>query len=334
MSAVIAGGSAALGWLFATVVTVGALTTAAGWTPHPLVAGVQGAAPRIVPIGVLLGVLLVAASRDLSGVLLPGAVLLTGVTAWTILLLPAGSSAQSSGEPGLRILSTNLLITNTDVAEIAQDIISADPDVLITVETTEVTRETLKDHLTSYQVKDTGRGARGSWATVWVHERASARVDDGADGIEAGAEYLPGVRFRVGPAAGEVIHIVGVHLHAPSTAKGISLWQAEFADLTRHAATGGERLVLGGDFNAGRSHPVAKELFGLLGDAGRTPWGSGTPTWPVLGRSNGLYRFLPPLLDLDHILVGPGLASRNYRTVGIHGSDHLGVITDVSLRRP
>ena len=335
MSTVLGTAAALVGWCVAVLVAIGALTTAAGTTPNPVVAAVQGTAPRLIPGGVLLAVILLVAWRDWSATTLPGGVLLAASFAWLLQLLPVAPVNGTLTSPAFRILSVNLLITNNDVAGIASDILSVDPDIIVTLETEETTRRALSTRLTGYRVASIGDGARGNWASIWVHERVEANLETGEHRLEVGGETLPGIRYRVETNRGETsIHVVGVHLHSPSTREDGERWTEELAGLAQHARAHGQRLVLAGDFNAGRAHPALAPLLATTRDAGRTPWGAGTPTWPVRGSGEGIYRWSPTMLDLDHILTGSGASTRGYRTVRVTGSDHLGIVADVHLRTP
>lgn len=325
-----------LGWALALIVGTGALSTAMGSTPNSLIAAVQGASPRLVVLGVLLGVVLTVVSRDLEHTFLPGVALLAGTLAWAIQLFPVAEVVGAARQNGIRLLSTNLLITNEETGSIAADIRDVDADVLVTLETELLTRDSLAVHLPLYRIISTGEGARSRWSSIWVHERVPINVLSERR-LQIGGETLPGIEYRLGESsdkssAATTIHIVGVHLHAPSNEDDANAWREELEDLTIHASAEGSNLVLAGDFNAGRSHPGFAPLLEVVRDAGRTPWGTGTPTWPVFGRGDGPYRWFFPSLDIDHILIGKHLAANKYHTVTIHGSDHLGVVAEIVTR--
>lgn len=330
MTAVIGVVGGVLGWILAGIIAVGALSAALGGTPNPLVAAIQGAAPRLIVAGFLVGAFLVVVAKDLAYTALPGGVLLAGAFAWTLQLLPVAEVTGTPAKDGLHLLSVNLLITNADVEAIAEDLGAFDADVLVTLETESATRDALERHLPSYRIVSTGSGERGRWASVWVHERVAGNVVVERQ-LRIAGEHLPGVEYRSGDAR-EIIHIVGVHLHSPAGGDDASAWRRELDALAEHAAGNGANLVLAGDFNAGGAHPAFAALLGNMRDAGRTPWGTGTPTWPVFGRGHGTYRWFLPTLDLDHILTGGTLATKGYRTARIHGSDHLGVSAEILLR--
>jgi len=329
---------AAGGWTLAAVLAVGALASAAGAAPHPVVIAVQAAAPRLIPLGALLGAALLLL-HPVVGVGLPGGALLSAAAAWTLLLLPVApvdAPAGTAGRDGLLLLSSNLLLSNDEHAAAGADIAAAGADVVVTLETAEDAVDALARNLPGYRLTGTGTGERGRWTAIWVHERALDHVVDADRPLTAGDETYPGIAYRAGGADSPVIHVVGIHLHAPGTRDNARHWRRELADLTRAAEAArrrGEHLVLAGDFNAGRSHPAMGRLLAVMRDAGRTPFGWGTPTWPVRGAGPRPYRTLPPILDLDHILTGPGVDAGEHRTVRVTGSDHLAVTARITPRR-
>lgn len=326
---------ALLGWLLAALVAIGTLGTALGVTPGPFAAAVQGSAPRLIVLGILLGTVLLVLDRELGTTMLPGGILLAGAFAWTLQLLPIAAVEGTATKDGFRIFSTNLLLTNDDVEHIATDVLSTDPDVLVTLEIEAETRDALARRLTTYRLVSVGDGERGRWAGIWVHERLDANVVS-EKRLPVGDEILPGIEYRVQDSHGgghRDVHVVGVHLHSPASDDGNAKWRTELADLNRYAEEHGDRLVLAGDFNAGSAHPGFAALLTHLRDAGRTPWGTGTPTWPVLGRGHGVYRAMPPTLDIDHVLTGKHLSARGHRAVRVHGSDHKGVVAEIVFRQ-
>jgi len=79
--------------------------------------------------------------------------------------------------------------------------------------------------------------------------------------------------------------------------------------------------VVAGDFNAVDNHQSIRRLsaegFRSTTDSAGSGW---QPTYPA-DRTD-----LPPV---DHILISPGLAATDSRTVRIAGTDHLGVVATV-----
>jgi endonuclease/exonuclease/phosphatase (EEP) superfamily protein YafD len=83
--------------------------------------------------------------------------------------------------------------------------------------------------------------------------------------------------------------------------------------------------VLLGDFNATLDHaPMRALLAAGLVDAHAELGRGWAPTWPVNGR-------LPPLIQLDHILHGRGLAAVSAGEHTIAGTDHRVVYAELAF---
>lgn len=312
---------AAAAWALTGALSIGLAATLTGTTMHPVVAAIQGAAPRLVVVAVVVGAAGVLVGRPATAILL---LLVAGT--WTFLLRTDAGRDPAVHETRLRVMSTNLLLGNIDAAGASADIDAAAPDVLVTVETSDAMRDGLAARLGDYLQVSTGNGARGAWTTIWVHERIAADTRAG-EPVKLPHSELPTVHVDVD---GTVIRVVGVHLHAPSVAGQVRTWEEELEELAALAGESGGRLVLAGDFNAGHGHPGLRDLLAVLDDATSGPFG-GEPTWPVRNHASGWHRLLPPLLDLDHILVGSGLVSTGNTRVNVAGSDHLGVAADIAV---
>jgi endonuclease/exonuclease/phosphatase family metal-dependent hydrolase len=126
---------------------------------------------------------------------------------------------------------------------------------------------------------------------------------------------------------GSSIRVASVHTAAPDSLlpppynpiRRNRQLRAIAAFATRELASHG-RLVIGGDFNT-----VRYEIAGMT-EAARAH-GRPTPTWRGLPVA-----WLPPLLRLDRIFVGPSVTVEELH-VGreFHGSDHCPVIATLSL---
>lgn len=123
--------------------------------------------------------------------------------------------------------------------------------------------------------------------------------------------------------------LLAVHPLPPTDAAG---WRRE-QGVIRVAASRYDPDLIVGDFNATRDHMPMRILAGKgfrdvaeLADEG---W---QPTWPA----NGLYRVLglplPPLVTIDHVLIGSSLAALGSSTVRLDGTDHLAVVARVAAQ--
>jgi endonuclease/exonuclease/phosphatase (EEP) superfamily protein YafD len=105
------------------------------------------------------------------------------------------------------------------------------------------------------------------------------------------------------------------------------------AELVAEASAGGQPLIMVGDFNTGDRQPNYWRLRQYLGDSFREAgWGFGL-TYPNAGKGYGR-GLLPPMIRIDYIFHSPGIVARSAHTVAGAGSDHRGVVADLSLDEP
>ncbi len=121
--------------------------------------------------------------------------------------------------------------------------------------------------------------------------------------------------------------VLGVHPVAPVDPAG---WRADHAAILKQAEEDDADLVVG-DMNATPDHSVMRELddagFRDAGEVSNEGW---QPTWPA--NHIGIAPLLPPLVRIDHVLIGAHLASLGTHTVDINGTDHLALVATVAAR--
>ena len=121
--------------------------------------------------------------------------------------------------------------------------------------------------------------------------------------------------------------VLGVHPVAPVDPDG---WRADHAAILKQAEDDDADLIVG-DMNATPDHSVMRELddagFRDAGEVSNEGW---QPTWPA--NHIGIAPLLPPLVRIDHVLIGDGLASLGTHTVDIDGTDHLALVATVAAR--
>ncbi len=83
--------------------------------------------------------------------------------------------------------------------------------------------------------------------------------------------------------------------------------------------------------NATPDHDVMRNLddagFRDASEAANEGW---QPTWPA--NHVGILPLLPPLIHIDHVLLGDSMASLGTHTVDIDGTDHLALVATVARR--
>jgi hypothetical protein len=121
--------------------------------------------------------------------------------------------------------------------------------------------------------------------------------------------------------------VLGVHPVAPVDPAG---WRADHAAILEQAETDHADLIVG-DMNATADHEPMRELddagFRDASEAANEGW---QPTWPA--NHVGVFPLLPPVVKIDHVLIGDHMASLGSRTVDIAGTDHYALLATVASR--
>ena len=224
------------------------------------------------------------------------------------------------GAPRLRVFSANILFTNTDMGGIAAEIRAADPDVVALQEVSPFNLSGLE-----------AEGLLADYPHRWV----DARPDTLGTAIlsrlpleDAGqwrAGRLPMARATVvlGPHR---LRLYDVHARAPFGPGGPAEWERQLAALRQVAEQETEALVLAGDFNATTGHRSFRRLLAAgLRDAHLERGRRFVATWPLDMRP------LPPLVQLDRVLVSDHLAVLDVREGTGRGSDHRPVVVDLAV---
>ena len=222
----------------------------------------------------------------------------------------------------LRLFNANVLFLNPDVTGIAREIAAAAPDVVFLQESTPALAAVIE--------------AAGALDEL-PHRVAVARTDPAAallasrfplldhDVVEVGGGPVL-IRATVDAGWGP-IRLYAVHTPAP-VGDGRRRWAEALRMVAYEVRQERLPVVVAGDFNATWSHRAFRELL----DAGLTDGAAarGRPfqlTWP---RDRHL---LPPMVRIDHVLTGPGLAVTAIRTGRGEGSDHRPVVADIAPTR-
>lgn len=215
----------------------------------------------------------------------------------------------------LRIATANLLYTNGETRAVADDLLEHDFDVIAFTEYTAEHREVLHGHALAkrmpYRIDREGPRALG--VAVWsrVPLETCPPVATVNHSIDVRVE-APAGAFRI------------LALHTPTPYDDVDGW-ADDLDLVRDlAAACPEPMVVIGDLNATCWHPAVRSILrdgysDALVAAGK-PF---TASWPIGS-------IIPPLAQLDHALVGPGLTVTDAANFPVPGSDHRGLSVTVA----
>lgn len=123
---------------------------------------------------------------------------------------------------------------------------------------------------------------------------------------------------------GRTVRLVAVHTYYPLG--DARRWTRDMTALAAVAADSGPDTVLLGDFNASLDHAPMRDLLASGLTDTHAELGHGwARTWPV-----GM-TLLPPLVQLDHVLHGAGLAGVSVGERTVPGTDHRAVVAVLAL---
>lgn len=123
------------------------------------------------------------------------------------------------------------------------------------------------------------------------------------------------------------LRLLAVHPYPPVI---VDRWHHDHATIRAAAANAD---VVAGDLNATPDHRplarLAEDGFRSAAELTNLAW---APTWPANGRFRVEGLGLPPLVQIDHVLVGPSYTATSCRAVTVAGTDHRAVIATIARR--
>lgn len=312
--------------MFRTVVGVVALVLACGAlvarqlaiTNH-VVLIVAALAPVLLLGAPLAAVLLVSVNSRLVVV----SVAVTLIVAATVLPLYRGRPDVPVNPSVVRMMSANIYAGFADMDDVV-DSARAHADVLAVQELTPSAVTTLSadgiDAVFPYRWLDPRDGASGSglWSRFPLHD---ARYLDGF------TMSMLSARVRL-PDSDLDPTVLVVHVGGPWP-QPIDEWRRDLdrlpATLDRLATEADSgAVIVAGDFNSSTDmRPFRALLRNGFRDAAEQSAAGYLPTYPA-------NRVVPPLIAIDHILTRNCTAT-SLRTVSISGSDHLGIVSSLSV---
>lgn len=249
------------------------------------------------------------------------------VVAWAVVAVLSWPTLQGIWSPRpvadgeeLTVLTQNLWYRNEEPDRTARDVLARDADVAVLVEYT-------PEHAAAFA----DAGAADLYPYRWQEPR---RLGDGMAILSkvplGDVERLPmwstALRTELLTDAGPVA-LVGVHPKSPSDFWGLQRWKIDYRTLTGLLEDAGPRTLVVGDFNANGAHRRFRELKAAasLHDAADEAGAGFGPTWPAAG-------WVPPLMRLDHVLIGDDIDVDRVEVLDDVGADHRGV--EARLRIP
>jgi len=271
-----------------------------------VVVGIPYAAVVTVVVAVVLAV---AKARWLAGL---AVLLLVVQVVWLAPRFTADGVDIPATAPRLRVATINSHVGHVDPRALVDFVRSANVDVL-------AVEELAPEAITP--LDDAGLRELLPYRELRPNDDSSiySRLPITSSGPLAAPTLWPQTRAAVS-AFGRTIDVVAVHTYYP--AGDPSVWTRDMAALT---TTAGENSVVLGDFNATLDHAPMRELLAAgLVDAHAELGNGWAPTWPA-------DRLLPPLVQLDHVLHGHGLAAVTTSVHTLPGSDHRLVFAELAL---
>lgn len=298
------------------------------WWPFELldIFGLLTFAP--LPLLLLIGVL--CASRRAALLL----VLPISVLAWEYGALFLPRPTPTVGQ-SLRVLSTNLLVSNRDLAQVSAMIVAEQPDIVAIQELGPAMAEHLARELGSrypHQILAPSDVPNG----LGILSRYPFTVEPGAGGDDP----ICACQRVILEVEGHSIAFVNVHPLPPTVSYrrlGPLPVPTSFDDdrprrsieRVLERVTGREGpVIVAGDFNVGDRQPLYRRMRNALQDAHREAgWGFGY-SFPAVG----VYG-LPAMsiIRIDYILHNEMLTARASRVGSMPGSDHRYVVADLLL---
>jgi endonuclease/exonuclease/phosphatase (EEP) superfamily protein YafD len=257
----------------------------------------------------------VLARRRLLAVVAGWVVLLQLTWAWPQLKWWAGPQPTTDAAP-VEIVASNVYLGNRYYDRAAEALLAREPDVLVLTEFSARAQDEFAVRTRAslpHRAEDPQQGAFGS--AIYSRYPITA------------VRHLELDRFRTLDVdlalPGGTVRLVAVHTLQPLSDVGVL--RRQFAELERLVRAHDGPLILAGDFNAGVHHGPFRDLLDAgLRDAHLERGLGRVRTWP-LGRR------LPPITQIDHVLVSKGFAVEGADTVVVPGSDHRAVTAEVAF---
>jgi len=238
-----------------------------------------------------------------------------------ILSGPADSDPAASGAE-FNLLVQNLWYRNEDPEALAQQLLARNSQVMVLLEYTPAHALAFKDAgaLGQYQyrwelVEPYGHGIAVFSTIPFINPRDLELSGSGVS-----------MELQLPDAS---VELFAVHFNAPTSVWDIPRWRSDFERATAILGQAGPRTVVAGDLNADWGHIRFRQLLaqGQLRDAQDVGSVGFATTWPS-------YSYFPTLLRLDHVLLGQGMELNTFERLPPNSSDHLGLLSGLSLLKP
>ncbi|PXY85843.1 endonuclease/exonuclease/phosphatase family protein [Bifidobacterium asteroides] len=234
----------------------------------------------------------------------------------------ADRTSQSSSDHGLSVMTLNCRFGRADPEEIVRCVRSYEVEVLALQEVKGNLLESLQTagihQLLPYLTQGTAGPDDNGGRNVILSAARPAIAYPSALDLPAAAVPLVELKTSCGP-----VRVASVHPKSPQ--RGARQWGMGIAALAKLAQPPTPTIVMG-DCNATLQHPTFRAMLAQSGlrDASLSLKAGSHPTFP-----SG--RLLPPLIEIDHILMDDDLTAQSMHALRISGSDHRALIAQLVL---
>ncbi|MEQ1648866.1 MAG: endonuclease/exonuclease/phosphatase family protein, partial [Hyphomicrobiaceae bacterium] len=221
-----------------------------------------------------------------------------------------------SARDHIRVLSLNSWHAHPDIDQVERGIERANADVVVLLEVGP-DKKPMLDRLSALYPHR--RSCADRWeCSVAILSRFPIRSGD-ARRTQLELPPLAWAEIDASALGLGTLTVVGAHVHRPSRSPRIH--RLHMRALSALALSTQGPLIIAGDFNTGTLSASWRELVTVSGLRGSAQW---APTWPAIPLS-------APQVDLDHILISPGMVFGRTGTGPHVGSDHIGIWAEVRL---
>jgi endonuclease/exonuclease/phosphatase (EEP) superfamily protein YafD len=244
---------------------------------------------------------------------------------WLVPLFTGNAPEPAAGKQRLQVMSVNLHHGEGDPARVVETAAIERVHILVLQE---VTIEELREldrygigEAFPYRAGDPGEGPAGTMVFSSFPLRGAARLDT-AFGSWAMTVAAPG-----GP-----LRLYAVHPRPPLG--DAESWRNDLDSLRKAAEADRDLDLMVGDFNSTADHAEFRAFSddADLHDAAELANAGWTPTWPDQGFKTVLGFPVPPLVQIDHVLVGRSMTATEVSTFTVEDTDHRGVLVEVAPR--
>ena len=320
-----------LGWAAALpLVLLGGTLLALSAAPelqerHPLATLLAAFVPFGILVWCLAAVVAAASARGRLARLLCSLCLAAALLQAALAHPPWPRPMSTGGIASLTLLVLNTNFGKADPDALASQLAAERPDVVMLLEVQEPLLTALekggaladfRERIGTAPLGYTTMGYESDHGTMVLSRRPLALV-----------EQLPTLNgqyvVRVSSAGGDVVFITA---RPRNPLHEFETWRSDqrlLADAAQRYAS--EPVVLAGDFAATLDHAPLRRVRELgFKDAAEATGVGWLPTYPSHGA-------LPPVIAIDHVLVGSRLQATAIRTFQIDGTDHLGLVAQLAV---